>query len=349
MATTFKNFLSNDIAQTRTLLHESIPITGSIVSGTYGNLATDHSLDTNIKSYGHGMFSSVYDYPYLSSSANQIFDITVGVSADSAVYSSITQQKAKKLNIYNQMAQYLVGYDHTGSIKKFQLPLASSEKQMNDCYFVPFSRLLVKDEIKKGSFSFEVSVSGAEGTTVFLENQAADYFNDRIKLTDASGSNGYYVDSPAGEYGVLYATSSGPVAHASLLENGVAGNSLTNPAAGLIYYQAGVMVLTSSVFQTSDHPKGPGLLDAAVYSFDSPKVVNTGDGSTIGWHLAVTGATIAQMADGLRNRIFNISYNNTTELNSTIYFCRVAHNDFNYSSNPTYLNGSKLRVKKPRK
>jgi hypothetical protein len=44
------------------------------------------AVDTNIKSYGHGMFSSVYDYPYLSSSANQIFDITVGVSADSNAY-----------------------------------------------------------------------------------------------------------------------------------------------------------------------------------------------------------------------------------------------------------------------
>jgi hypothetical protein len=346
MATTFKNFLSNDIAQTRTLLHESIPITGSICSGTYGTLATDHSLDTNIKSYGHGMFSSVYDYPYLSSSANQIFDISVGVSADSNVYSSVTQQKAKKLNIYNQMAQYLVGYDHTGSIKKFQLPLATSEAQMDDVYFVPFSRLLVKDEIKKGSFSFEFSVSGAiVGGGTFLENQGTNFFFDRIKVTDASGSNGYYVDSPAGEYGVLYATSSGAIGHAAYLEGEEAGNSLTNPAAGLLYYQAGIMVLSASVFQTSDHPKGPGLLDAAVFSHDSPKIANMGDQSTLGFAMAVSGATIAQMADGLRNRIYNMSFNNTTELNSTIYFCRVAHNDFNYSSNPTYLNGSKLRVK----
>ena len=36
---------------------------------------------------------------------------------------------------------------------------------------------------------------------------------------------------------------------------------------------------------------------------------------------------------------------NTTELNSTIYFCRANHNDFNYSSNPTYLTSSKIRVK----
>jgi hypothetical protein len=32
-------------------------------------------------------------------------------------------------------------------------------------------------------------------------------------------------------------------------------------------------------------------------------------------------------------------------LNSTIYYCRAAHNEFNYSANPTYLNESKIRVK----
>jgi hypothetical protein len=40
-----------------------------------------------------------------------------------------------------------------------------------------------------------------------------------------------------------------------------------------------------------------------------------------------------------------MAFNNTTELNSTIYFCRVGHNDFNYSSNPTYLKDSKIMVK----
>ena len=142
MATTFKNFQSNDLANTRTLLHEAIPITGSIVSGTYA--------EENIKTYGHGMFTSVYDYPFLSSSANQIFDTTVGVSADANIHASVTSQKAKKLNIYNQMAQYLVGYDDTGSIKKFVIP--EGDETMNSVYFVPFSRLLAKDEIKKGSF-----------------------------------------------------------------------------------------------------------------------------------------------------------------------------------------------------
>ena len=74
MATVYKSFLNNDIASTRTLLHEAIPITGSIVSGTY----LDGNTETNIKNYSHGMVQSVYDYPYLSSSANHIFDISIG-------------------------------------------------------------------------------------------------------------------------------------------------------------------------------------------------------------------------------------------------------------------------------
>jgi len=56
-------------------------------------------------------------------------------------------------------------------------------------------------------------------------------------------------------------------------------------------------------------------------------------------------STIEKFADGLRNRIDNIQFNNTTELNSTIYFCRANHNEFNYSTNPTYVDGSKIRVK----
>ena len=60
---------------------------------------------------------------------------------------------------------------------------------------------------------------------------------------------------------------------------------------------------------------------------------------------ALTGSEISGNADNLRHRLQNIQFNNTVELNSTIYFCRVNHNDFNYSSNPTYLSSSKIRVK----
>ena len=323
MATTFKNFQSNDLANTRTLLHEAIPITGSIVSGTYS--------EENVKTYGHGMFTSVYDYPFLSSSANQIFDTTVGVSTDSSIYASVTSQKAKKQNIYNQMAQYLVGYDDTGSIKKFVIP--EGNLTMNDIYVVPFSRLLAKDEIKKGSFSLELGLSSSfaqDGTT----------FDIRGKLIDFSGSDGYFVDSPAGEYGILYATTSnlGAGYTAAVFNGETLGNSATMPAVGLLYYQAGIAVISGSVF--NDEADGGVLNDNS--TLDTSELAS-GFGES-GFN-AVTGSTIDAMSTALRNRIFNISFNNTTELNSTIYFCRASHTDFNYSSNPTYLSGSEIRVK----
>ena len=147
MATTFKTLLNDDIASTRTLLHEAIPLTGTIVSGTYSEL--------NIKNYSHGMFQSIYDYPFLSSSANHIFDVTMGYSSGSNMSGSTSEQNTKKINIYTQMAQVLAGYHPDGAIREFDEDGdIESGTKIKEAFFVNFSRLLVKDEIKKGSFSF---------------------------------------------------------------------------------------------------------------------------------------------------------------------------------------------------
>ena len=352
MATTFKNLLSNDVATTRTLLHEAIPITGSILSGTYGYAGTDFSSDRNVKSYGHGMFKSVFDYPFLSSSANQIFDMTVGYANTSGLSASATTQNAKKINIYNQMAQTLMGYDHTGSVKKFKIP--DNNVEIKEAYFVPFSRLLVKDEIKKGSFTFEVSVSGSDvygADRSFDETADGQYFVDRLKITDSSGSDGFHVDSPVGEYGVLYATQS-VASTDSVGKIRPVMRANTDLPVGLLFYQAGIMVLSASIFQRAGS-ENTGVLNNTTYPVYSataptaamPRITKAGDTSTVGFEAANSGSTIGNLADGLRNRIFNVSFNNTTELNSTIYFCRANHSDFNYSSNPTYLTGSEIRVK----
>jgi hypothetical protein len=141
-----------DVATTRTLLHEVIPLTGTIVSGTYGTFPNDN----NVKNYNHGQFQSVYDYPYLSSSANHIFDIAIGYDEGSSYSGSAnTVQQKKKINMYNQMSQVLLGY--TGSantVRKFESDLTlDGTNAMNEVYFINFSRLLTKDQIKKGSVS----------------------------------------------------------------------------------------------------------------------------------------------------------------------------------------------------
>ena len=327
---TFKPLNENDVTNTRTLLHEAIPLTGSIISGTYGTFPDGG----NIKNYSHGMFQSVYDYPYLSSSANHIFDITVGISPSATIYASPAHgwgtegQQSKKKNIYNQMAQVLAGYDATGSVLKFDEDgdIIGGGNKILSGFVLPFTRLLSKDEIKKQTFTLDLGI-----------NQ--DWMNPMSKLitiSDVSASTEYRVNSPVGEYGILYATAAAGTNYLNIAGTNTHTASINGTRyhyAGLIYYQAGIVVLTGSIFGTQ--------LVSGQESYFS----NNG-GTNVELALsAITGSAISSSANNLRHRIKNLQFNNTTELNSTVYFCRANHNEFNYSSNPTYLSNSKIRVK----
>lgn len=451
--TIFKTLDSDDKVSTKTLLHEAIPITGSIVSGTYSSLTTEH----NIQNFTHGMFQSVHDYPYLSSSANHIFDISFGFHATSSLYTNATVQKAKKNNIYNQMAQVLMGYDRDGKIQRFDEDgdLANSTGKIDNIIVMPFSRLLVKDEIKKGSFQLEIGVDQP-----FTQN-TGPVMTKRIKITDSGSATSFKVNSPAGEYGILLAETSHD-GDSTLSTPMISGETITSenvvstkPAVGLLFYQAGIAVLSEKIFQ-SDHAsvtiKATGVPTAAgtiiIRTADGSNATFTahantttgnqfatndgqngltklkerieangdigskvtvspvqtvtggfmititqntagstgnttitnnlttysvaggandadgdfsggGDGGILGPNAGVSqmnsslqdlrtmlkSSEISASADAFRNRIYNIQFNNTIELNSTVYFCRAKHNEFNYSANPTYLSGSQIRVK----
>lgn len=334
MSTIYKPLGPNDKISTKTLLHEAIPITGTILSGTY--------MDRNIKSYSHGMFQSVFDYPYLSSSANHIFDVTFGYAATSPLSAS-TQgangQRTKKINIYNQMAQILNGYDKDGTIKEFDEDGDfSGGNKLRECIFVSFSRLLVKDEIKKGSFNMLVGISGSNQDPSTVKHP----FGIVASIKDTGASTSYKINSPTGEYGILYMSGTTVGSTSNAGTNTQTHLSLDKQQAnkgipcGLIFYQAGVAVLTSSVFvkeETNGFLKG------------IPSVPDDIFGGRRGLLNHLTHSTIDTAATYLRARIQNISFNNTVELNSTIYFCRANHNEFNYSSNPTYLTASQIRVK----
>ena len=147
MARTFKSLLGDDVVNTRTLLHEAIPITGTISSGTYSIASSDGADgmgDSNIKTFSHGMFQSVYDYPYLSSSANHIFDLTFGISRNVDTGTITYTQASKKRNVYDQMAQVLMGYDVSGNVRNFdsdgEITVSATDSGlMNHCFFMNFS------------------------------------------------------------------------------------------------------------------------------------------------------------------------------------------------------------------
>ena len=222
------------------------------------------------------------------------------------------------------MSQVLMGYDATGSILKFDEDgdIIGGGNKINDAIIVPFSRLLVKDEIKKETFTLTLGVSASYTLP----------FGNTITISDVNATNEYRVNSPVGEYGILYATASGNELKATSTHT-ASVNGSTYWYAGLIYYQAGVMVLTASIF-------GSQLEDSAIGGI-APQI----NSQTEVIDAVLTGSQISSSANNFRNRIYNLQFNNTTELNSTVYFCRANHNEFNYSSNPTYVDGSKIRVK----
>jgi hypothetical protein len=151
-------------------------------------------------------------------------------------------------------------------------------------------------------------------------------------LFDHNAADIYKINSPVGEYGILIADSTD--GFGDRLENDV-GTLGGGQKAGLIFYQAGVAVITASVFTTAS--AGGIIRDA-----EGTPIM---DSSNRTMTAILTGSTIQLNADALRTRMHNLNFNNTVELNSTIYFCRIKHNDFNYSANPTYLSASQIRVK----
>ena len=401
MATVFKTFLNDDIATTRTLLHEAVPVSGGIVNGVSYN--EGNSSETNVKNYTHQMFQSVYDYSYTKSSSNHIFDVTVGVNSNSAFQNTADDSGSKKQIIYNEFAQILAGHDIDGNIRSFDtdgnLTGAGGDKY-EEVYVISIARLLNKDEVKKGSFYMKLNVQDPA-----LEKSTGGA-RQEILISDEGAADDYKVNSPAGDYGILkcrtYKHYEGDWADATGGTTGKKVFTQTSPnevytldydstdnttgyfseplataatgglegldtKVGLIFYQAGIIVLSPYVFHTyatasaadaasatSDRGKlptsinfnagGGGGSDSYGNSLNPGATVMSG--ATDNVYKTLRESNIPSNCDFLRNRIHQIAFNNTTELNSTIYFCRVNHNDFNYSSNPTYLDSGEIRVKK---
>ena len=309
----YKNLQQNDQVTTKTLLHESIPVTGSIIAGTYGTFPSE----SNVKYMPANTHIDVYDYPHASSSANFMFSVTVGQDAGFTT-TPAEEQKALKNNIYRQYAQQYVGYDTNQNFVSFNAtgvlnPDDAYPPKYDNAVFLNFSRVLMKDSIKKGSFSISMGTASFASPFVGLKT-----FSD--SHVTASDPSTYKTNSPMGDYGLL---TQGDTAVP------------TETTIGFVYYDAGLVVLAASTevfgteFTSGSIGPGTGAARTAKSATD-----------------AFTSASVNDLANGVRAHINNIQFNNTTELNSTVYFCRLNNNEFNYSSNPSYTtSGSKIAVK----
>ena len=220
------------------------------------------------------------------------------------------------------MAQVLYGFDVTASIEPFKVSGSydSAGTVIPDPGFMNFARLLAKDEIQKGTFRL----------TLGLDTNRETPFQHLFYLGDFGATASFNdTNSPAGEFGVLRSGSSTTDADAA-----------TNKALGIVYYQSGLVVLDLSA--TLDAAAAEQSATGDTITFVKSTNVSPTELTYTG---SIESGTIDELSDALRHRVYNVQFNNTTELNSTIYFCRAGANEFNFSSNPTYLSESQIRVK----
>jgi hypothetical protein len=121
-----------------------------------------------------------------------------------------------------------------------------------------------------------------------------------LTLADTAGSGQYTVGS-AGDEGYLY-------------------NGATQ--VGKVYYNAGVVVFHTGAF----------LAAATQDIYWSGSTASKMDLN----QCAISG-NIDSVVYGLSNRINLLQVHNQTNLHSTIYFCRALNNEFNYSSNTSFV------------
>lgn len=251
----------------------------------------------------------------------RVFDITFGRSSEAT--SSDSGFLTPEHSIYNQFAKVLLGHDSDGNIKKFNLgDNETTGTILHNAYFINFSRSQFKDKISQETFKLTFNVSGAVN----------------IDLLD-SGSTG--VDTAtcnAGTYGKLFVSSS----------SGTFITASVNDVQGLVFYEAGIAVVSPYIFSKYSASSGaPTDTDLSQNSFGILTGNTTGSlsgsGNTI--EKLILSGTISDNAYGLSTHLLTASYHSTTELNSTIYFCRAYNHEFNYSSNPTFLSASEIVVK----
>ena len=97
-------------------------------------------------------------------------------------------------------------------------------------FLLTLARLLAKDEIKKQSFTLQVTTGG-----VAAKLPATKGGGDKaVTISDYGAATNYFVNSPAGEYGVLYTSSA----------------AVNGTGIGLLYYQAGIAVVTGALFHS---------------------------------------------------------------------------------------------------
>lgn len=321
---TFKEFGAEDIKTSRSFLNQLVDIIQEDISGS----ATRRKYQVWVSGgLGPGvtssLFQTVFDQDFSLQTANPVFDMTIGLHANSTVVSgaspvidangkftfpSQSLMMKEKMDLYRQMAGALLG----DATEQFTFTSGSTTSAINEALFICFKRLFSRDQIKRETFAIQVFQTGSQLTAAGT---------DPMIFTDLSSS----VNKDLSFGGQVSA---------------ILNSSDISKQVGLLFIDRGIAVLDMArVFSAQSGSSAlTGTLNAVSPSGYTPftgsfnQFLASGSIDNIVDHIATTrfsGSTQTAM-----------TFQNITNINSTLFFCRLAPDEFNYSSNPTFTDSS---------
>ena len=315
---TFKDISEEDVIISTSELNQVIDVLGNFVSGNQNTVQKFDQLGAS------GTFQTIYDQNILSITANKVFDITYGQSSDSKLTGSLTADLEPKRDIYKQFAQQLLG----SSESKFHAPFLSSDssQRIDNAVFLCFKRLFHRDKVLQNTTTLNLNYTSAS-----LDAAPGAAAADGVYVTYTS------TDSNAGLPNIS------PIQ--SEVTTIYSGTADTTVPIGLAFLNQGVFVL--DVSRSFD---GAQLIDSFGQSTDDKFL----SGPPIGGdqqNSVLSGSTIDEIVDHMRTRrfltgstgnAFNVAveFQNVTRVNSSIFSCNVGFEDYNLSSNPTFVASS---------
>jgi len=363
MATTYKDLSGGNGYKktTRSFLNQLIDVIAGDVSGSTTRRKYQVFVTGGIgPGVTSSLFQTVYDQDFTLQTSNPVFDVTFGLApptsnpsgyADNAksgvddngkyLYPSNSLMMREKTDIYGQFAQTLLG-NRNGV---FSLPQDVTSAGVNTdrvdaALFIAFKRLFARDQIKRETFamkffqsaSFPTKSGGSDMPPALTSNGVTNLYSGSRQgqaiFTDIGSAEARYF-SPGGQYGYLVNASN------------------TSKAVGLLYYDSGIVVL-----DVEKCISGSQFASGSIKAMTPTGVMMLGGDGTAGALTAkfipdlIVSGCIDDIVDhfcysrmGMEEET-SITFQNVTNINSSLIFCRATADEFNFSSNPTYIDSS---------
>jgi len=336
---TFKEITAADIKTSRSALNQLVDVIQNDISSSdtrkkYQVFVTG-GIGPGVTS---SLFQTVFDQDYTLQTANEVLDLTVGLfsgsstvagsttgvdSAGKLLFPSQSLMMREKINVYRQFAQTLLGDADAQFTAPFSNPATTD--YIDEAIFVNIKRLFARDRVKPQTFAMQFYTSATL-------DRVADPVNGTFTNTDETSEIGSAILTDAGQ-GTQFGFGGqvGDIAFSTLSSN-VVGN---------LFYDQGIIVLDAKkVLSGTQHVSG--TIDAM--SSGGTTVIGSASGNTNAKFIPdfFVSGSIDDIVDHLASCRFSsgsltaLTFQNVTNINSTLVFCRATADEFNYSSNPTF-------------